>query len=88
MNHLSHAGFSKHGLLKVYKSVILLIHDYCSCVYISSLTLTQADVLERLQAQALKTIFGYEHSYESLLEMTGLTTLKARREARSERFAR
>ena len=68
--------------------VILPIHDYCNCVYNSSLTLTQAAALERLQAQALKTIFGYEHSYRSLLEMTGLSTLQARRDARSEKFAR
>ena len=88
LNHLSHAGFSKQDLLKVYKAVILPIHDYCSCVYNFSLTLTQVAALERLQAQALKTIFGYEHSYRSLLEMTGLTTLKARRDARSEKFAR
>ena len=79
--HLGHHGFSKSDLLKVYKSVILPVHDYCSCVYNSSLTATQANALERLQAQALKAIYGYEHSYRSLLEQTGLTTLKARRDA-------
>ena len=88
LHHLGHAGFTKPDLLKVYRSVILPIHDYCSCVYNSSLTQAQASALERLQAQALKTIYGYEHSYRSLLVMTGLQTLQARRDARSLKFAR
>ena len=74
--------------MKVYRSVILPIHDYCSCLYNSSLTQNQASTLERLQAQALKTIYGYEHSYRSLLELTGLTTLKARSDARIAKFAK
>ena len=88
LNHLRHAGFSKADLLKVYCSVILPIHDYCSCVYNSSLTQNQASALERLQAQALKTIYRYELSYRSLLQMTGLETLQARRNRRCEKFAR
>ena len=85
---LKHRGFSTADLLKVYRSVILPIHDYCCCVYNSSLTLNQASALERLQAQALKSIFGYEHSYRALLEMTGLDTLQTRRDKRCEKFAR
>ena len=42
-----------------FKSVILHVHDYCSFVYNSYLSQTQAAVLERLQAQALKAIYGY-----------------------------
>ena len=66
LHHLGHRGFSKLDLLAVYKSTILPIHDYCSCVFNSSLTLTQASTLERLQSQALKAIYGYEHSYRQL----------------------
>ena len=57
-------------------------------VCIIPLTQTQASALERLQAQALKTIYGYKHSYRALLEMTGLQTLQARRDARCLKFAR
>ena len=85
--HLKHCGFSESDLVKVYRSVLLPIHDYCSCVYSSSLTLSQASALERLQAQALKAIFGYDRSYRSLLELTGLQTLQARRDARCDKFA-
>ena len=87
IHHLTHRGFSRSDLLKVYRSVILPCHDYCSNVYNSSLTAAQSNSLERLQAQVLKSIYGYEHSYGSLLQRTGLTTLKARRDQRALRFA-
>ena len=62
LRHLHHRGFTQEELLKVYKSTILPCHDYCSNVYHSSLTLSQTVVLERLQAKALKAIYGYEPS--------------------------
>ena len=80
LKHLGHRGFNTDDLVRVYRSIILPIHDYCSCVYNSLLTLSQATALERLQALALKSIFGYEHSYNSLLQVTGLETLQARRD--------
>ena len=86
LRHLGNRGLSKEDLLKVYRSIMLPIHDYCSCVYNSSLTQTQVNALERLQAQALKAIYGYEHSYRSLLQRTGLQTLKERRDMRSDKF--
>ena len=88
LRHLAANGFTQEDLLKVYRSIILPAHDYCSCVFNSSLTQTQSNALERLQAQALKAIYGYEFSYRALLEMSGLSTLKARRDARSDKFAR
>ena len=87
LRHLWHVGFNCGELLKVYKSVILPVHDYCSTVWNFSITKTQERELERLQSLALKTIYGFEHSYRSLLEMTGLSTLKVRRDRRSDAFA-
>ena len=54
LSHLAHHGLSESDLLQVYKSSIRPVHDYCSCVYNSSLTITQSNALERLQAKALK----------------------------------
>ena len=88
LRHLHHNGFSEEELLRVYKSVILPCHDYCSTVFHSSLTLSQTVILERLQAKALKAIYGYEPSYRVLMEKSGLTTLRARRESRELVFAR
>ena len=87
LRHLGHVGFSAEDLLKVYQSTILPCHDYCSVVFHSSLTKTQSDSLERLQAQALKCIYGYQYSYRALLEISGLKTLYDRREDRCNKFA-
>ena len=87
LRHLHHNGFSEDELLRVYKSTILPCHDYCSSVFHSSLTLSQTIVLERLQAKALKAIYGNEPSYRELMEKADLTTLRARREDREIRFA-
>ena len=87
LRHLGHRGFNSSDLTKVYKSIILPVHDYCSVVYHSSLTNFQSEKLERLQAQALKCIYGYQYSYRELLELTGLQTLRERREARCLKFA-
>ena len=87
LRHLGRLGMSKPDLLAVYKSTILPMHDYCSTVYNSSLTLTQSGQLERLQAMALKAIYGFDHSYRSLLSISGLSSLKARRDERGDRFA-
>ena len=87
LRHLGHRGFSADDLTKVYQSMILPLHDYCSVVYHSSLTGQQSQQLERLQAQALKCIYGYQYSYRELLQITGLQTLRERREARCLKFA-
>ena len=56
-------------------------------MYHSSLTLSQSIVLERLQAKALKAIYGYEPSYRELVEKSNLTTLRKRRDDRELAFA-
>ena len=66
--HLHHNGFTEPELLAVYKSCILPCHDYCSNMFNSSLTLSQSIVLERLQANALKAIYGFDPSYRELME--------------------
>ena len=88
LRHLGYKGFDEQDLIRVYRSVILPVHDYCWCVFNSSLTLTQASVLQRLQAKSLKAICGYQHSYATLLESTGLVTLQKRRDNRDLKFAK
>ena len=72
-------GFSEAELLKVYRSIVLPCHDYCSTVFHSSLTLSQT---------TLEAIFGYDPSYRELMEKAQLTTLRARRNDKELRFAR
>ena len=87
LRHLGRMGMSKPDLLRVYKSTILPMHDYCSTVFNSSLTLTQSGQLERLQAMALKAMYGFDHSYRSLLSISSLSPLKVRLDDRGDRFA-
>ena len=88
LRHLHHNGFNEKELLRVYKLTIPPCHDYCSSVFHSSLTLSQSIRLERLQAKALKAIYGYKPSYQELMIRADLTTLRARREDRELNFAR
>ena len=88
LRHLKHRGFLETELLQVYKTIILPIHDYCSTVYHFTITKVQIAALERLQAQSLKAIYGYELSYRQLLEVSGLERLEARRERRAINFAK
>ena len=61
--HLKKTGFTQDELAKVYRTCILPVADYCSVVYHSLLTDEQDQVLERIQAGALRAIYGYEIPY-------------------------
>lgn len=41
LTHLFHNGFSQDDLVKVYTTMVLPIHDYCSTVYHHSITAAQ-----------------------------------------------
>ena len=60
--------------------------EYCSNAYHSLLTKDQSDRLERLQARALKTIYGWDLSYAKILEITGQQTLEERRKNNFDNF--
>ena len=77
--HLKKNGFKKEELVKVYESMIRPVAEYCSVAFDSFITQADSDELERVQSQALKIIFGFSHSYRSLLDMSGLIKLYERR---------
>ena len=86
LRHLGNTGFSKSELSTIYKSVIRPTLDYCSVVYHSMLTDEQDQIVERLQSQALKLIFGFGIPYAEMREMAGVTTLRARRVELCDKF--
>ena len=55
---LKEFGFTQDELVKVYKTNILPLHDYCAIVYHALLTDKQDETLERLQSHAPRYIFG------------------------------
>ena len=62
--------------------------EYCSSVFYSMITASDSLEIERIQMQALKTIFGWRASYRELLARSGLERLDDRREAAFLEFAK
>ena len=85
--HLKHHGFNEEELVRIYKTVVRPVFDYCAVVYHPLLNDNQDQLLERLQRQALKVIFGVGATYTEMRDRAGITTLRQRRITLSDKFA-
>ena len=75
-------------LIEIYVLFIRSITEYCLVAFHSSLTVEQANDIERIQKTSLKVILGELYiDFQAALEMCGLQTLYKRREARCLEFA-
>ena len=88
LRHLGLASFTKEELARVYKTIVRPVLDYCAVIYHPMLTDEQDQQIERLQAQALKSIYGYKESYARMREMAGVSTHRARRIDLCDTFAK
>ena len=88
LRNLARVGFNETELVKVYRSVILPIHDYCAPAYHSMVNDVQDQKLELAQTEALRCIFGYGMSARSLRRTANVETLRARRIQLTDNFAR
>ena len=61
--------------------------DHCCVVYHSFLTDAQDKELDRLQAHALRYIYGKDLSYSCMRRLAGVTTLRERRVELCDKFA-
>ena len=86
--HLRKLGFDEEELVRVYKSMILPIADYCCPAYHSMTNDLQDQLLEKTQVGALRSIFGYTKTATELRSETGLETLRDRRIRLTDKFAR
>ena len=77
--HLRNAGFNTEELVRVYKVILRPVHDYLCVVYHAMMSDRQDEEVERLQAHALKYIFGWKIPYARMRDMAGLGTLRDRR---------
>ena len=85
---LKYIGVSTTDLLDIYVLFIRSLTEYCSVAFHSSLTISQAMDIERIQKTCLKVILGASYvSYPAALEMCGLTSLHDRREKRCLDFS-
>ena len=87
LRHLRVFGFTEAELVEVYKAVIRPVVDYCCVVYHSQLTDEQDELIERLQSQALRCIFGPRIRASEMRRMAGITTLRQRRIELCDKFA-
>ena len=88
LTKLKYVGTKVEDLIDIYNLFIRSVIEYCSVVFHSSLTVEQEQKLERIQKTCLRVILGDMYiSYEAALEMSGLETLKERREKRCLNFS-
>ena len=87
LRHLRHAGFTEGELARVYKAVVRPVLDNCCVIYHPMLTDEQDQVIERLQSQALKNIYGYGVPYATMRRLADVTTHRQRRIELCDKFA-
>ena len=88
LRHVKRNVFKQSELLHVYKAMIRPVAEYCSVIFHTMATQADSLELERIQMQALKGIYGWRHSYSSLLEKSGIERLDVRRERRFVELAK
>ena len=88
LRHLGRAGFSEQELARDYSTIIRPILDYCAAVYYPMITDEQDQKIERMQATALKSIYGFGISYAKMRKLAGITTHRARRIELCDKFAK
>ena len=86
--HLRKLGFNEAELVRVYRTMILPVADYCCPAYHLMLTDLQDQHLERAQIGALRSIFGYTRTATQLRQDAELETLRERRIRLTDNFAR
>ena len=77
----------KEELVRVNKTVICPVAEYCAVMYHSQLTDEQDELRERQQSHALKLIYGPKISAGKMREMAGISTLRQTRIQLCEKFA-
>ena len=85
--HMKQHYYSEQELVKAYKTLVRPIAEYCSVVFHSMLSDKQDEEIERLQATALRYIFGYGIPYSIMREKADLPTLRQRRIDACDKFA-
>ena len=87
LTKLKYVGVPVKDLIEIYILFIRCILEYCSVVWHSTLTLKQSQDIEKVQKLCLKIILGNDYQdYQNALKVSGLETLKDRREQKCLKF--
>ena len=87
LSKLRKKGMGLPDLIKAYCSLIRPVAEYASPAWHSLLTVTQSELLERQQTQAMKNMFGVGKSARLMRKESGLERLWTRREEACRMFA-
>ena len=87
IRNLKRAGLNTEDLVMLYKTLVRPVLDYMSAVYHPMLSIEQSRDIERLQMGTLKSVFGYDKSYATALQLSGLPSLAERRQQCFDKFA-
>lgn len=85
--HLRRAGLKEERLFKLYCTMIRPVLETNCVVFGPMLTRGQASDLERLQKLAIRLCFGFDKSYEVILEENRIESLEERRKKAVRKFA-
>ena len=88
INHLKRSGMSTRGLKTIYGSMVRSVADFAAPAYHSLLTGIQTEAIERIQKKAVKTIYGHQYAYATILEHQDIQTLEQRRLDLVTKFAK
>ena len=87
LRYLRTAGMSTADLKTAYITFLRPLAEYAVPAFHSMLSGEQTALIENLQRKALKIIYGFNHSYDTLLERSSLDSLKTRRVNLTDKFA-
>ena len=87
LRHCKKAGLIEVDLLKIFNVFIRPLLEYAAPTFHPMLNLTMKDQIEQIQKRACKLIFGWNSSYDQLVESGKIVTLERRREELMLKFA-
>ena len=87
LRNLKRAWLDSSDIVEMYCTVLRPAIEYCAATYHSMLTQEMSDRLERLQTVALKTVFGWNYTYDEVLALAGVEKLSDRRKKLFDSFA-
>ena len=87
LRYLKQSGMSKEDILNAYVVFVRSVAEYAVPAFHPMMTKSQKVNLEKQKCNALKIIYGFNHTYKEMLELSGLDTLEARRQTLTDNFA-
>ena len=86
LRKLRSAGWRRSDIVKIYKSIVRPMFDYCAVVYHPLLNRSEAGRLEALQRRAIRIACGFNICYERVAAEYNIELLSDRRLKQLDKF--